>query len=93
MAGAKVDVGAAEGASVSVVVGGLASVLLVVGDVAVDEAGRTLVGVAVAAGWPCEEQAVVSSVISTSTATTPRGRESGLVDNTLEVFQMPSLAR
>ena len=93
VAGAKVDVGAAEGASVSVVVGGLASVLLVVGDVAVDEAGRTLVGVAVAAGWPCEEQAVVSSVISTSTATTPRGRESGLVDNTLEVFQMPSLAR
>ena len=93
MAGAKVEVGAAAGGTVSVVVGGLASVLLVVGDVAVDEAGRTLVGVAVAAGWPCEEQAVVSSVISTSTATTPRGRESGLVDNTLEVFQMPSLAR
>ena len=93
VAGAKVEVGAAAGGTVSVVVGGLAGVLLVVGDVAVDEAGRTLVGVAVAAGWPCEEQAVVSSVISTSTATTPRGRESGLVDNTLEVFQMPSLAR
>ena len=61
MAGAKVDVGAAEGASVSVVVGGLASVLLVVGDVAVDEAGRTLVGVAVAAGWPCEEQALATT--------------------------------
>ena len=85
--------GAAEGGTDSVVVGGVASVLLVVGDVAADEAGRTLVGVAVAAGWPCGEQAAVTSVISTHTATTCRGREGGLVDDTLEVFQMPSLPR
>ena len=73
MAGAKVEVGVEEGGTVSVVVVGLASVVLVVGDVAIDEAGRTLVGVAVAAGWPREEQAAASSVISSSTATTRRG--------------------
>ena len=93
VAGAKVDVGAAEGASVSVVVGGLASVLLVVGDVAVDEAGRTLVGVAVAADWPREEQATASSVIRSSTATTRRGRKGGRGGDTVGVFQMPPLAR
>ncbi|MCH2422878.1 MAG: hypothetical protein MK196_07205 [Acidimicrobiales bacterium] len=93
MAGAKVGMGAAEGGTGSVVVGGVASVLLVVGDVGVDEAERPSVGVAVAAGWPCGEQAAVTSVISTHTATTCRGREGGLVDDTLEVFQMPSLPR
>jgi hypothetical protein len=39
MAGVKVEVGAAEGGTVSVVVRGLPIVLLIVGDGAVDEAG------------------------------------------------------
>ena len=93
MAGAKVEVGVEEGGTVSVVVVGLGSVVLVVGDVAIDEAGRTLVGVAVAAGWLCEEQATASSAISASTATTRCGRDGGRVGDTLGVFQMPSLAR
>ena len=93
MAGAKVEVGAVEGGTVFVVVAGLPRVLLVVGDVAVDEVGRTLVGVAVAAGWLFEEQATASSAISASTATTRCGRDGGRVGDTLGVFQMPSLAR
>ena len=93
VAGAKVEVGVEEGGTVSVVVVGLGSVVLVVGDVAIDEAGRTLVGVAVAADWPREEQATASSVISSSTATTRRGRKGGRVGDTVGVFQMPPLAR